>query len=114
MTAEDEHDPDAGGVASAGTAQPGEGGVIWNDAAMRTDFANVVNIQGTREQIELFFGTSRGLSFARTPASAGHGVTVELSHRLILTPHAAKRLQVILARVLDTYESRHGALPVDD
>jgi hypothetical protein len=39
--------------------EPGEhrAGINWNDANMVTGFANVVNIQGTREQVELFFGT---------------------------------------------------------
>lgn len=79
--------------------------VSWNDTQMATAFANVVNVQGTREQIELFFGTSRGLKPEDDTA-----LQVDLSNRLILTPHAAKRLNTILKRVLDEYESRHGRL----
>lgn len=83
--------------------------VQWNDEAMQTTFANVVNVQGTREQIEFFFGTNRSWS----PASIGP-VRVDLTDRIIMTPYAAKRLQVILTGVLREYEARHGTLKVDD
>ena len=75
---------------------------------MATNFANVVNIQGTREQIELFFGTNRTWNIRDDAA-----LKVELTNRMILTPLAAKRLHAILTRVLREYEQRHGALKVD-
>src|SRR5258708_15412625 len=31
----------------------------WDDRKMATTFANVVNIQSTREQVDLFFGTNQ-------------------------------------------------------
>ena len=83
--------------------------VEWNDERMETSFANVVNVQGTKEQIELFFGTNR----AWNAASSGP-ITVELSNRLILTPHAAKRMSQILNGVVQEYEARHGVLKVED
>ncbi|MXU66699.1 DUF3467 domain-containing protein [Oceanomicrobium pacificus] len=83
--------------------------VNWDDSAMETAFANVVNIQGTREQIELFFGTNRTWNVA-----PGRDVHVDLTNRMILTPYAAKRLNGILTRVLREYEARHGVLKVDD
>jgi hypothetical protein len=33
--------------------------VVWDDSRMVTHFANVVNIQSTLEQIDLFFGTNK-------------------------------------------------------
>lgn len=94
-------------------AVPGESrtrtaAVEWNDGKMATDFANVVNVQGTREQIELFFGTNRTWNI-----EADGPLRVDLSNRLILTPLAAKRLSVILTRVLREYEQRHGVLTLD-
>lgn len=83
-------------------------GIEWIDASMVTHFANVVNVQGTREQIDLFFGTNR--TWNVTPAS---GVTVELSNRLILTPLAAKRLASVLTNVLREHEARYGALNLE-
>lgn len=93
-----------------GEENPGETSAIdWDDANLATSFANVVNIQGTREQIELFFGTNRTWEAAnRKP------VKVDLTNRIILTPYAAKRLNLILTGVLREYESRHGVLKVED
>jgi hypothetical protein len=83
-------------------------GLEWLDAEMATHFANVVNVQGTREQVDLFFGTNR--TWQVTPES---GVTVELSNRIILTPLAAKRLLTVLGNVLREHESRYGTLNVE-
>lgn len=83
--------------------------VKWEDANLVTNFANVVNIQGTREQIEVFFGTNRTWE-----ANEGGPLRVDLTNRIILTPYAAKRLNLILKGVLREYEQRHGVLKVDD
>ncbi len=85
------------------------GQVQWNADEMDTGFSNVVNIQGTREQIELFFGTYRNFTFVDAGA-----VSVDLTHRMILTPLAAKRLNTILTGVLNEYEARHGVLRGED
>lgn len=83
-------------------------GVVWKEEAMRTEFANVVNVQGTREQVDLFFGTNRTWS-----PQSGAPVVVELSNRIIMTPLAAKRLAGILESVLREHERRYGALEVE-
>ncbi len=57
--------------------------VRWTDDKMSTTFANVVNVQSTREQVDLFFGTNQTWNI-----SDERSVTVELSNRIILTPHA--------------------------
>jgi hypothetical protein len=78
--------------------------VIWDDAKMRTSYANVCNVLGTREEIMLLFGANQ----------AWHGgqkqVTVALSDRIVLNPYAAKRLQQLLAQGLKEYETRYGEL----
>ena len=84
-------------------------GVDWDDSRMETAFANVVNIQGTREQVELFFGTHRSWN-----AGGSGEVKVDLTNRMILTPYAAKRLNTILTRVMREYEARHGVLVMDE
>ena len=85
-----------------------QSGVVWNDSNMATDFANVVNVQSTREQVDLFFGTNQTWN-----VNDAAGVTVELTNRVILTPFAAKRLLAVLGNVLKEYESRHGALKLE-
>jgi hypothetical protein len=82
-----------------------KGKVVWDDSDMKTTFANVVNMQGTKEQIELFFGTNHTWNI-----SADAPVKVQLTNRMILTPLAAKRLSIILDNMLREYENRHGAL----
>jgi hypothetical protein len=82
--------------------------VQWIDKNMATHFANVVNVQSTREQVDLFFGTNQ------TWNVAGSGqVAVDLTNRIILTPYAAKRLWTVLGGVLREYETRHGSLDVE-
>jgi hypothetical protein len=62
---------------------PRAASVQWHDEDMRTHFANVVNVQSTREQFDLFFGTNRTWNIKDQDA-----VAVDLSNRLILTPFA--------------------------
>jgi hypothetical protein len=87
---------------------PRAASVQWHDEDMRTHFANVVNVQSTREQFDLFFGTNRTWNIKDQDA-----VAVDLSNRLILTPFAAKRLWSVLGNVLREYETRHGKLELD-
>ncbi len=91
--------------------EPGQhkSNIQWDDKQMTTGFANVVNIQGTREQVELFFGTHRSWNLANSG-----DLKVDLTNRMILTPYAAKRLNTILTQVLSEYEARHGVLKTDD
>jgi hypothetical protein len=78
--------------------------VIWDDSKMKTSYANVCNVLGTREEIMLLFGANQ----------SWHGgqkeVTVTLSDRIVLNPYAAKRLMHLLEQGLKEYESRYGDL----
>lgn len=40
-------------------------------------------------------------------------VTVELSDRIILTPHAAKRLTTLLMALIKGYEQKYGPIQID-
>ena len=79
--------------------------VRWDDAAMATTYANVVNAASTREELMLFFGTNQTWNLPEDQEFA-----VRLTNRIILNPHAAKRLQRLLGNVLDEYETRYGPL----
>ena len=83
--------------------------VDWKDEDMATSFSNVVNIQSTQEQVDLFFGTNQTWS----GNNDGNTVTVELNNRVIMSPHAAKRLWRTLGGVIDRYEETHGMLKID-
>jgi Protein of unknown function (DUF3467) len=97
-------DKENGGV----TGNPIAPTVNWDDSAMRTSYANVVNAASTREEVTLFFGTN--LTWNPSEAREFH---VRLSDRIVLNPHAAKRLWILLGAILKEYESRFGPLNMD-
>lgn len=78
--------------------------INWDDSQMKSSYANVCNAVGTREEVVLFFGISN------PSQSGGPEISVQLSHRVILSPHAAKRLATLLGNVVQQYEQRWGAL----
>ena len=81
--------------------------VKWDDAGMRTTYANVCNVASTREEMTLLFGTNQ------TWHSGQDEVSVRLSDRIILSPYAAKRLALLLGNVVAEYEKRFGPLGPD-
>jgi hypothetical protein len=87
----------------------GEAGfrVRWDDANMRSLYSNVCNVTGTREEIVLLFGVNQNWN------NAAKDLVIQLLDRIVLNPYAAKRLHVLLGRVLKEYESRYGALPIE-
>jgi len=81
--------------------------IRWDDANMRSVYSNVCNVAGTREEIILLFGVHQAWQ------SEVKDVTVQLQDRIILSPYAAKRLNLLLGRVLEAYESRYGPLQLE-
>jgi hypothetical protein len=88
---------------ATGTAVPV---VKWDDSTMSTTYANVCNVTGTREEVALLFGTNQTLYTGQKE------VTVKVNNRIVLSPYAAKRLQVLLGEVIKQYESKFGALDI--
>ena len=89
------------------TGQPAAPIVDWDDSEMRSSYANAVNASATREEVNIFFGTNETWK-----ATQSRQVKVRLNDRIVLTPHAAKRLWILLGGVLKEYESRFGQLEV--
>jgi hypothetical protein len=106
----EEHANPAQDQATAATGPNGSSNqpnVKWDDASMTTSYANVVNVSMTREECGLFFGTN-----LTTGIGGGKDLTIKLSDRIIMTPHAAKRLSILLDAHLRGYEERYGKLEV--
>lgn len=76
--------------------------LTWDDSKMRSTYANVCNVSSTREEVTLLFGTNS------TWHTGQKEVSITLSDRIILNPHAAKRLSVLLSKVVEEYETRFG------
>lgn len=78
--------------------------VLWDDTRMNSSYANVCNVLGSREEITLLFGANQAWH------SGQKEVKVMLSDRIVLNPYAAKRLALLLEKVLKEYENRYGDL----
>ncbi len=80
----------------------------WDDSKMQTTYANVVNASSTREEVSIFFGTNQSWNI-----SEDKQLSIQLSDRMVLNPYAAKRLLVLLSRIIKEYENRFGTLKLD-
>ena len=78
--------------------------VKWDDSSMRSVYANVCNVAGTREEIVLLFGMNQAWH------SGQKEVTIQLADRIVMSPFVAKRLSVLLNNVIKDYEAKYGEL----
>lgn len=93
-------------AADATEAAPTGPKIRWDDSHMQSAYANVCNVASTREEVVLLFGINQAWH------SGQQEIPIQLSSRIIVSPHVAKRLSILLDNVLKEYESRFGALPV--
>jgi hypothetical protein len=91
-------------VADAQAAQQVK--VTWDDSSMRSVYANVCNVAGTREEIVLLFGMNQAWH------SGQKEVTIQLADRIVMSPFVAKRLAALLNSVVKDYESKYGELKI--
>lgn len=91
-------------TASQEKPNPSSPQVRWDTSDLKSSYANVCNVSSTREEMILNFGINH--SWDRTLKD----IEIQLSHRIILSPFAAKRLSEILSKVVADYESKHGVL----
>jgi hypothetical protein len=96
-----------GGDSPGAAAAAGGFRVRWDDSNMRSLYSNVCNVTGTREEVVLLFGVNQNWN------SAAKELVVQLLDRVVLNPYAAKRLHMLLGRVLQEYETRYGPLPIE-
>lgn len=91
-------------VADAQAAQQVK--ITWDDSSMRSVYANVCNVAGTREEIVLLFGMNQAWH------SGQKEVTIQLADRVVMSPFVAKRLATLLNNVVKDYESKYGELKI--
>ncbi|HEX4999610.1 MAG TPA: DUF3467 domain-containing protein [Terriglobia bacterium] len=88
--------------------QPPQGmQVKWDDSNMKSSYANVCNAMSTREEVVLMFGVNQAWHAGQKE------VTIQLTDRIILSPHAAKRLSMLLTNLVKQHEDRFGALNIE-
>ena len=78
----------------------------WDDTNMKSSYANVCNVASTLEEVVLLFGINQAWHSGQAE------IPIQLTDRVILSPHVAKRLAVLLDNVLKGYEARFGPLSV--
>ncbi len=90
----------------AAAAPAGQARIVWDDTNMRSVYANVANVAGTREEIVLLFGMNQAWHAGQKD------IKIQLMDRIVMSPFAAKRLGMLLNQVLQDYENRYGQLEV--
>ena len=80
--------------------------ITWDDSSMRSVYANVCNVAGTREEIVLLFGMNQAWH------SGQKEVTIQLADRVVMSPFVAKRLAALLNNVVKDYEAKYGELKI--
>jgi hypothetical protein len=78
----------------------------WDDSNMKSTYANVCNVAGTREEIVLLFGMNQAWHAGQKE------VTVQLADRIVMSPFVAKRLALMLGNILKDYEKKYGKLDI--
>ncbi len=78
--------------------------VKWNVEHLKSSYVNFANANSTKEEVVLNFGLNT--SWDR----AAPEVEIELAHRIVMSPFAAKRLSELMSKLMAEYESRYGEL----
>lgn len=94
----------AAGGAAKGAAQRPSSQVKIDTSQLKSSYCNICNVTSTREEVVLNFGINQNWDLAQKE------MDIELLHRVILSPFAAKRLQTMLGKLIGEYESRYGEL----
>lgn len=73
---------------------------------LKSSYCNMANASSTREEVVLNFGVNQSWD----QPSEQRWLEVDLQHRIILSPFAAKGLSEALSRLMKDYEQRYGTL----
>jgi len=107
MAKKDENTGEMSGTPETKNPENAQVKLRWDTSNMRSAYANVFNVAGTREEVVFLFGMNQAFDAAQKE------LTIQLSDRLVLSPFVAKRLSIVLNNVIKDYESKHGKLDVE-
>lgn len=102
--------PPADGAATqpgngAGAGPAGGNRVRFDTSQLKSSYCNVCNGSSTREEVVLNFGVN-----STWDLGSADRLEVALLHRIVMSPHAAKRVRDMMVRLIDEHEARHGKL----
>lgn len=90
-------------------AQMGGVNIDWDDANLESVYANIGTATANREEFFLLFGMHQ--NWRGAPATTEERqIDVALSHRVVMSPFAAKRLAIVLQQSLGVYEKQFGEI----
>ena len=78
--------------------------VKWHVEQLKSSYVNFANANSTQEEVVINFGMNNNWD------RMANEVDIELTHRVVMSPFAAKRLAELLNKLVTQYESRYGAL----
>ena len=94
-------------VGAEDSATVGRQQVRFSTGNLKSSYCNMCNATSTREEVVLNFGINQNWD---QPGARPGALEVEMQHRVILSPFAAKRLSDALGQLMRDYEDRHGKL----
>ena len=74
---------------------------------LKSSYCNMCNATSTREEVVLNFGLNQNWD---QPTAQPEVLEVDLQHRVVLSPFAAKRLSEALGKLVADYEARYCKL----
>lgn len=90
--------------APATPATPAMPRVKWNVEQLKSSYVNFANANSTQEEVVINFGMNN--NWDRQASE----VDIELTHRIVMSPFATKRLAELLTKLVTQYEGRYGVL----
>jgi hypothetical protein len=103
----DDVQPTADAIPDASPAPDAKGQqqkIRFDSTNIKSTYCNVCNATSTREEVVINFGINKNWEMA------GQELEVQLEHRVILSPFAAKRLRDMLTQLLADHEKRYGEM----
>lgn len=104
MGKKEDHSSKESGVDSNPTSENTQVKIRRDSSGIRSAYANVFNVTGTREEIALLFGDSQSSHELRRE--------VRLIDRIIMSPFTAKQFGLRLNDVIHNYESKYGVIDI--
>jgi hypothetical protein len=76
--------------------------VKWTTEHLKSSYVNFANANSSRDEVVLNFGVNNNWD------RAVEEVHINLEHRIVMSPFAAKRLSDLLLKLIAEYEGRYG------
>ncbi|MCK1368262.1 DUF3467 domain-containing protein [Bradyrhizobium sp. 62] len=87
-----------------GATAAAQQGIKVDTSSLKSSYCNVVSGNSTREEVVLSFGVNQDWDLGPHPRE------IQLHHRIILSPGAAKRLLDLMTKLVHDHEARHGEI----